>query len=88
MPPKQVSSRNLTNKEKLKICQKHDELPRLTQAALCAWAKQEFNLPKPPTQSTISSILKKRREYEAMDSTSLEAKVDIFGSLLFYTNDC
>uniref|UniRef100_M4BF17 Uncharacterized protein n=1 Tax=Hyaloperonospora arabidopsidis (strain Emoy2) TaxID=559515 RepID=M4BF17_HYAAE len=46
----------------------------MIQKALAAWATKEFNLTKGLTQASISNIIKKRTDLEAMDSRSLNAK--------------
>ncbi|KAI1000312.1 hypothetical protein K3495_g7883, partial [Podosphaera aphanis] len=76
MNPKQKvgGSRNLTVDEKLKICKKHADCSSMSQTALAEWAKQEFSLQKPPTQGTISNILKKEKEFEALGPSCHHAK--------------
>ncbi len=65
---------NLTNAQRLEICRQKDQNPRVTQTALAAWAKDKFNLAKAPTQATISHVLSKKRQYEAMGASELDAK--------------
>ena len=69
-----MSQIRLTNEQKLRICKHQDANPRITQTALAAWTKDAFDLQKALSQATISKIIKKRKELEAMDTTNLSAK--------------
>ena len=49
---------NLTYDQKKGIIEKRLKDPKITQASLSNWAKDEFNLISAPSQGTISNILK------------------------------
>ncbi|GAB9476406.1 Ars-binding protein [Globisporangium polare] len=53
---------HLTIKQKIAIIQKKVEEPRWTQERLGRWAQERFQLAKPPTQATVSNILRAREQ--------------------------
>uniref|UniRef100_K3W5E4 HTH CENPB-type domain-containing protein n=1 Tax=Globisporangium ultimum (strain ATCC 200006 / CBS 805.95 / DAOM BR144) TaxID=431595 RepID=K3W5E4_GLOUD len=53
---------HLTIRQKIAIIQKKFEEPKWTQRRLGEWAMAEFRLAKPPTQATVSNILKTREQ--------------------------
>ena len=73
--PQRVERVRFTNEEKLKICERYYLIkPSLNQAELCAWAKEEFQLSKEPSQPTISIILRKYSELKELDGKKLDGK--------------
>ncbi|DAZ99815.1 TPA: hypothetical protein N0F65_001324 [Lagenidium giganteum] len=64
----------MTYEQRRQLCAQYRTNPNMTQAQLAQWAQQHFQLPKPPTQPTISHILKRRHEYELMKAEDLSAK--------------
>lgn len=64
----------MTYEQRRQLCAQYRMNPHMTQTQLALWAQRNFNLPKPPTQPTISHILKRRHEYEQMRSEDLNAK--------------
>lgn len=53
---------HLTIKQKIAIIQKKVEEPKWTQERLGRWAQERFQLLKPPTQATVSNILRTREQ--------------------------
>lgn len=51
-----------TIKQKIDICLKAEANPEMTQQELAAWAQQQYLLARPPSQTTISRILKSKNE--------------------------
>lgn len=49
-------------KQKMEICLKYEAEPHMTQTDLANWAMQQYGSSKPPSQTTISRILKSRNE--------------------------
>lgn len=85
----------ISNLQRQEICVAHSTMS-LTQHGLANWAKAEFKLTKAPSQTTISRILGKRKEYEAMISVpELSAKrrrkikyQDLDDSIANWVMDC
>uniref|UniRef100_A0AAV1U842 ARS-binding protein 1 N-terminal domain-containing protein n=1 Tax=Peronospora matthiolae TaxID=2874970 RepID=A0AAV1U842_9STRA len=69
-----MSQLRLTNDQKLRIIKHKEDHPSLTQTELGNWMKEAFGLPKPMTQASISKIISKRKELEAMSPSKLSAK--------------
>lgn len=65
---------NLSNEEKLRLCEFSQQNPTMNQKDLGAWAQRAFDLAKAPCQSTISNTLKKRQLLQAMKTTELVCK--------------
>ena len=65
---------NLTNAQRLDICNEKDKKPHITQSSLAKWTMTKFNLAKAPSQATISHFLSKKRQYQAMSVSELDAK--------------
>lgn len=51
---------HLTLRQKHQILKQIDDHPKWTRNQLCEWAKIEFKLPRPPTRSTITRIVRRR----------------------------
>lgn len=65
---------NLSNDEKLALCEYAAQHSSLSQKELCAWAQRTFDLARAPSQSTISGVLKKRDALHAMVTSELAVK--------------
>ena len=68
------SNRQLSFEEKRTLCRYHKTNPLLSQSSLAQWAKEEFKLENPLSQSTVSCVLSKHRVYESMTGKELNAK--------------
>lgn len=73
-PPKKLRSSNLTHEQKRLICIHAKQNPTCTQAQLGQWAKDQFDLPTVPSQSSISHTLKRKSNFEHMRSEELASK--------------
>lgn len=60
--PPTAQRSHLTIKQKIAIIQKKVEEPKWTQERLGRWAQERFQLAKPPTQATVSNILRAREQ--------------------------
>jgi hypothetical protein len=62
-----------SNEEKLEICHRYFEGPKISQNDLCIWAKDKFLLDQVPAQSSISGILKGYDALELLTTNELQA---------------
>ncbi|EGV62006.1 DDE-domain-containing protein [Yamadazyma tenuis ATCC 10573] len=58
-----------TIKQKIDICLQAEAHPNMTQAELARWAKETFNSPTQPSQTTISRILSSKNDLVASKQT-------------------
>lgn len=65
---------NLSNDEKLALCEHAAQHPGMSQRALGVWAQRTFHLPGAPSQATVSNVLRKRDELSNMVPAELAVK--------------
>ncbi|TYZ62975.1 hypothetical protein PybrP1_008113 [[Pythium] brassicae (nom. inval.)] len=65
---------NLSNDEKLALCEHAAQHPGMSQRALGVWAQRTFHLPSAPSQATVSNVLRKRDELSNMVPAELAVK--------------
>ena len=70
-----MSQARLTITQRLQLCIYKNDNRNMSQKALAAWETEEFNLTKGLTHASISKIINKRSDLEAMDSKILNAKI-------------
>ena len=67
-------SDTLSLAQKSQLIQHLVQNPRLNQVQLAEWAQQKFHLSKPPSQPTISRILKRRPEFTEIPKQDRDLK--------------
>lgn len=73
--PQLVRKRSsFTNAQRLEICRHYEANPSLTQNQLAAWVQEAFQLPRTPSQATISKVLKRKSELEAATPAMLASR--------------